>query len=305
MDRRLFLKKTGSALALSAIGGVSLKAFDAGDIYKLTILHTNDTHSRIEPFPDDGGRFSGMGGVEPRSRLIDRVRAVEEHVLLVDAGDVFQGTPYFNLFNGELEMRLMTRLGYEASVPGNHDFDKGIENLALQLKHANFPMVISNYGLENTPLKGVMPPRHIIQKGAIKIGIVGAGLHLEGFVTPKMYGDIQFLDTVSEIDKHAAILKHDEKCHLVICLSHLGYQYREDKISDMRLAADSSYVDIIIGGHTHTFLDEATIVPNKKGNPVSVNQAGWGGIQLGRLDVYFERNFKKKCVTCRNEWVKS
>jgi len=305
MDRRLFLKKTSTTLALSALGGISLKAIEAGDVYKLTILHTNDTHSRIEPFPEDGGRFSGMGGVEPRSRLIDHVRTFEEQVLLVDAGDIFQGTPYFNLFDGELEMRLMTKLGYEASVPGNHDFDKGIENLVRQLQHASFPMVISNYGLENTPLKGIMPPRHIIQKGPIRIGIVGAGLNLDGYVTPKMYGDIQFLDTVSEIDKHASTLKHDEKCHLVICLSHLGYQYKAENISDVKLAAESSFVDIIIGGHTHTFLEEATIIRNKKGNPVSVNQAGWGGIQLGRLDVYFERNLKKKCITCKNEWVKS
>lgn len=303
MDRRSFLKTSASAAVITAFGGIPLKAMSAGDTFTLTILHTNDTHSRIEPFPMDGSRYEGMAGVEPRSRLIDKIRSEVEHVLLVDGGDVFQGTPYFNLFEGELEFKLMNKLGYEASVPGNHDFDKGIQNLADQLQKATFPMVISNYDISNTPLYGLTPPRHIIQKGPFKIGLVGSGLHLDGYVTPTMYGDIRFLDTVTEIEKHASILKHDEKCDLVICLSHLGYQYSTDKISDVVLAAATSSVDIIIGGHTHTFLKEPTIIQNKVNKPVIVNQAGWAGIQLGRLDIHFERNFKNKCITCKNEWV--
>lgn len=287
-------------------GAYPLGAFNKEQLLHLTILHTNDTHSRIEPFPMDGSRYEGLGGVEPRSRLIDKIRKEVDQVLLVDGGDIFQGTPYFNLFDGELELRLMSKLGYEAGVPGNHDFDKGIDNLATQLEnHAKFPLIVSNYDLSNTPLNDIVRPRYTVQKGDIKIGIVGAGIVLDGLVTPMMYGDIQFLDTVETVDRQAEILRNEEKCNLVVCLSHLGYAYKSGKMSDVVLARESRHIDIIIGGHTHTFLDEPTIIKNKADKPVFVNQAGWGGIQLGRLDITLERNKKEVCVNCENYWVKS
>lgn len=302
MLRRDFIKIAGSGAILGTMGTFPVNAFAAGEVHRLTILHTNDVHSRIDPFPMDGGRNAGRAGVDRRYRLIEKIRKEQENVLLVDAGDVFQGTPYFNMFHGALEMQLMAQMKYEAGVPGNHDFDKGIENLAEQLPKGKFKMVVSNYGLENTALNGMTVPRHIIQKGPLKIGIVGAGLNLHGYLTENMYSGIQFLDTIKTIDQQAAILR-EEGCHLIICLSHLGYSYKDDTISDMVLGRESEHVDIIIGGHTHTFLDEPTVVKNKKGKPVVINQAGWGGIVLGRLDVQFEYNFKHKCVSCKNEYV--
>lgn len=287
-------------------GSLPLAAMPKEKLLHLTILHTNDTHSRIEPFPMDGGKYQGLGGVEPRSRLIDKIRREVDNVLLLDAGDFCQGTPYFNLFDGELEVRLMSKLGYDAGVPGNHDFDKGIDNLSKQLKaHANFPLIASNYDLSRTSLKDIVLPRHVIQKGDIKIGLVGAGIVLDGLVTPMMYGDVKFLDTVETVDKQAEILKNEEKCDLVVCLSHLGYAYQSDRMSDVVLAKESRHIDIIVGGHTHTFLDEPTIIKNKLDKPVFVNQAGWAGIQLGRLDITMERNKKDVCVNCKNYWVKS
>jgi 5'-nucleotidase len=303
MNRRIFIKRAGLGMAVSSLGALPLGAIAAKDPYKLTILHTNDTHSRIEPFPMDGSRYAGMGGAEPRQRLIKKIRSEESNVLLVDAGDIFQGTPYFNLFDGALEISLMNEMGYEASVPGNHDFDKGIPNLVTQLTQAKFPMVITNYEIGRTDLPKVMKKHLTLQKGPIKVGIVGAGIHLDGLLTPSLYGDIDFLDPITTIEAEAKILRGDHKCDLVICLSHLGHKYENNKVSDIVLAAETSSVDIIIGGHTHTFLDAPAIVRNKVKRPVTVTQAGWGGIQLGRLDVYFEKNKKNKCVSCRNEWV--
>ena len=303
MNRRLFLKQAGIGAFVSSIGAFPIEAIAAQDLFKLTILHTNDTHSRIEPFPMDGSRFAGMGGAEPRQRMIKKIRSMESNVLLVDAGDIFQGTPYFNLFDGALEISLMNEMGYEASVPGNHDFDKGIPNLAKQLSKAQFPMVITNYDVSRTELAGVMKRHLILQKGPIKVGIVGAGIHLDGLLTPTLYGDITFLDPITTIEQEASRLKSDHKCDLVICLSHLGHKYEHNKVSDLVLAAQTASVDIIIGGHTHTFLDAPVIIRNKSNKPVTVTQAGWGGIQLGKLEVYFERNKKNKCITCRNEWV--
>jgi 5'-nucleotidase len=303
MNRRSFLTKAGIGIAGTWAGAMPMQALAAPDTFKLTILHTNDVHSRIEPFPMDGSRFQGMGGVERRERIIRKVRSEEEHVLLLDAGDIFQGTPYFNMFDGELEIKLMNKLGYDASVPGNHDFDKGAENLAKQLKSAEFKMLISNYGLQDNPIKDFTSPWMIIEKGPLKIGILGTGINLYGLVTPSLYGSIEFLDTVKEVNRYAAMLKQDEKCDLVICLSHLGFRYKDSQISDCTLAAASENLDLIIGGHTHTFLDEPEVILNKIGSPVVVNQVGWAGIVLGRLDFYFEKNKRNRCFTCRNQYL--
>ncbi len=290
----------GTGLALTATAGLPLEALAAGDLYKLCILHTNDTHSRIDPFPMDGSKHQGKGGVERRGRLIRKVREQEEHVLLLDAGDIFQGTPYFNMFDGALEIQLMSSLGYDASVPGNHDFDKGIDNLATQLGKSAFPMVVTNYGVEDTPLNGITRPYLILERGPIRIGIVGAGLYLDGYVAQSFYKGLRFPDTIETVDRTAGQLKNEHGCHLVICLSHLGYEYDDNTLSDRRLAAATRHVDLIIGGHTHTFLPEAVVLPNRDNKPVIINQAGWGGIVLGRLDIYFEKNLRRRCHTCRN-----
>ncbi len=302
MNRRWFLSNLGILTGGVALGANFIPALHE-DFLRLTILHTNDTHSRVDPFPMDGGRFQGLGGVSRRLAMIERIRREAEHVLLLDAGDFFQGTPYFNLFDGEVEIQAMNACGYDVVVPGNHDFDKGAENLAVQMEQAQFSMVATNYGLKNNPLHATALPYVIIQKGPLRIGIVGAGIHLKGLVTKQLYGEIEFLDTVKTVEEKASKLKNDEGCDFIVCISHLGYSYSDDTLSDRVLAATTSSIDLIIGGHTHTFLKEPVTVANRLNNPVVINQVGWGGVQLGRLDFVFERNRKARCKTCRPIWL--
>ena len=300
MDRRSFIRQFGISTALLGAGTMPLHALGKPETIKLTILHTNDVHSRIEPFPMDGGRNQGLGGAARRAALIKKIRAEEEHVLLLDAGDIFQGTPYFNYFGGELEFKLMSKMQYDAATIGNHDFDAGIDGLHQQLPNANFPFIISNYDLSNTIMNGRTKPYLIINKGPLKVGILGVGIELDGLVPKNLIGETQYLDPIQKANHFAALLKEDEKCDYVICLSHLGFKYKENKVSDIVLAENSKHIDLIIGGHTHTFLNEPYIAKNAEQNPVYINQAGWAGILLGRLDVFFERNSKNKCIGCKN-----
>lgn len=294
-NRRDFLK----AMALGGVAlGVNLSpirlfANNTGTT-KLTILHTNDCHSHIEPFPDDDPHFAGMGGFAERAKLINDIRNKESHVLVFDAGDIFQGTPYFNFFNGELEFKLMSKMNYDATTIGNHEFDNGLDNIAKQMQHANFPFVTSNYDFSDTVLAGKTKKHIVLKKGGLKIGVLGLGIELKGLVNPKNFGKTKFLDpliTAKEISTH---LKEEKKCDFIICLSHLGYQYKGDKISDVDIAKNTEYIDLIIGGHTHTFLKQPETVYNVAKEEVTIVQAGWGGMELGRLDYFFEKGTKKK-----------
>jgi 5'-nucleotidase len=260
----------------------------AGDTQSLTILHTNDVHSRLDPFPMDGGRNQGQGGVVARSYIINEIRQQEKQVLLLDAGDIFQGTPYFNFYKGEPEIKAMTKMGYDAATMGNHDFDGGLENFATQLRHASFSILLCNYDFTGTPMENKFLPYKIIKKGKLKIGITGVGIELKGLVPDLLYGNTKYLDPIQELNKVSEHLKRNEGCDMVICLSHLGYQYKDNTVSDMLLAKETEHIDLIIGGHTHTFLDSPVVVKNKKGDDVVVNQVGWAGILLGRLDYNFQ-----------------
>ncbi|RYD76799.1 MAG: twin-arginine translocation signal domain-containing protein, partial [Sphingobacteriales bacterium] len=288
INRRGFIRAGGVASAVIAIGN-PLSLFAAGETNKLTILHTNDVHSRIEPFPMDGGRNQGLGGVAGRAALIKKIRAQEEHVLLLDAGDIFQGTPYFNLYGGELEMKLMSQMGYDAATMGNHDFDNGIEGFYKQLPNANFPILISNYDFSNTIMDKSTLPYKVFNKGSLKIGVFGIGIELDGLVNKVSYGETVYLDPIQKSNETASILKNELKCDLVICLSHLGYSYRNSKISDKLLAAATTNIDLIIGGHTHTFMETPEDVKNAAGKTTTINQVGWAGINLGRIDYIFEK----------------
>lgn len=303
MDRRQFIKRMGAGGLLLTSGALPLSAFDGPKMHQLTILHTNDVHSRIDPFPMDGGRNQGLGGASKRAALINKIRQEEEHVLLLDAGDIFQGTPYFNYFSGELEIKLMSEMGYDAATIGNHDFDAGIEGLHKQLPHANFPFIISNYDFRDTIMNGKTQPYKIFKKGPLKIGVTGVGIELDGLVPKSLFKETVYLDPIVKANEMAQVLKQEEECDLVICLSHLGYRYRNDKVSDVVLAEQSEHIDLIIGGHTHTFMDQPEVLKNRAGEPVMINQVGWAGIILGRLDIQFERSNKKTCVNCRNHWV--
>jgi 5'-nucleotidase len=264
-------------------------------VRSVTILHTNDTHSRMEPFPMDGGRNQGMGGVAARAGMIRDIRNQVESVLLLDAGDIFQGTPYFNYYKGEPEMKAMQMMGYDACTMGNHDFDGGIENFANQLSHVRFPVVICNYDFTGTPMESKYHPYTIIKKGGLKIGIIGVGIELKGLVSEDLSNGVKYLDPVAQSAYYAALLKK-KGCDMVICLSHLGFDYKNDiqKISDLKLAKASTDIDLIIGGHTHTFLNEPVRMTNKIGREVLINQVGWGGIKMGRLDYVFSSAFPNK-----------
>lgn len=287
--RRRFIRDSGLALAgVSLTNPLSALARLGEGPQRLTILHTNDVHSRLEPFPLDGGSNAGRGGIAARSALIRKIRSEQEHVLLLDAGDIFQGTPYFNIFKGEPELKAMSLMGYDAATMGNHDFDAGIGNFAEQAAaHARFPIVIGNYDFTGTPMEHRYVPRKVIRKGNLRIGITGVGIELEGLVPQQLYGSTQYLDPIAAADRQADLLRRKEGCDFVICLSHLGDAYKDAKVSDERLAQDTEHIDLIIGGHTHRFFDAPRLYRNKKGAQVAVNQVGWGGLRLGRLDYVF------------------
>lgn len=297
LSRKKFLRQSAFTAGALLAGPQLMQAGDYFKPVRLTILHTNDTHSRLEPFPMDGGRNQGLGGVAARASLIKQVRAEEEHVLLLDAGDIFQGTPYFNLYKGEPEIKAMTMLGYDACTIGNHDFDAGMENLATQLtSHANFPMLVANYDFTSTPMEHKTKPYTIFKKGPLKIGVFGVSIEGKGLIPDNLFGATQYLDPVAKANETAALLKNEKDCDMVICLSHLGYKYSEQKVSDEVLAKESENIDLIIGGHTHTFLDAPVVFKNKKGEDIIVNQVGFAGIILGRLDFEFSKFSGKKMV---------
>jgi 5'-nucleotidase len=266
----------------------------------LTILHTNDTHSNIDPFPSNHSKFPGFGGVARRFAIIEKIRKENEHVLLLDAGDIFQGTPYFNKFKGKVEMKAMSLMKYDVATLGNHDFDIGLQGFLDAKKEAEFEFVNCNYNFKNTLLDGAIAPYKIIEKGGVKIGVFGIGIELEGLVPKENFLEIKYLDPIEQANLQAEKLK-SLGCELIICLSHLGYAYNTNKVSDLKLAAQTKNVDIIIGGHTHTFLEQPTRVSNLDGEMVTINQVGWGGIQLGRIDVEISSN---RQFLCKNQSIK-
>ena len=293
----------GGIMLLS--GSFPASALATAATTKITILHTNDVHSRIEPFPNDGGRYAGLGGAARRAALIERIRALEPNVLLFDSGDMFQGTPYFNQFGGELEFKLMSRMGYNAATIGNHDFDAGIDGLVNQLKHANFPLISSNYEVADTPLNSNVYTSKIFNIAGIRIGVFGLGIELAGLVPKSLYGDVRYVDPVGVANATALHLRKERNCDYVVCLSHLGYEYSGSQISDRKLASITRHVDLILGGHTHTLLDEPVIVKNEAGQNVLINQVGWAGIALGRIDVYFRPGKKGVAFASRNMFINS
>ncbi len=293
-SRRDFIKGLTGLAVTAGITGIPGLIEANSKLIKLTILHTNDVHSHVDPFPENHPKFPGMGGVARRSAIIKKIRKEQKNVLLFDAGDMFQGTPYYNMFGGELELKLMSKMGYDAATIGNHDFDNGIDSLSQQLINAQFPLINSNYDFEGTSMHGKSHPYKIFKKEGLRIGVFGLGIKLVGLVDKRNYGSTQYLDPVNSALNISSYLKEQKKCHLVVCLSHLGYEYKEDKISDTRLAASSKHIDLIIGGHTHTFLDEPVKIKNKNGQNVLVTQAGWAGLRLGRIDYHFEKQTGKK-----------
>jgi len=289
MKRRHFIKQTAAAGSLIGLSGIAMSTTSLIPKKHITILHTNDVHSHIEPFAANDPKYANQGGVARRLTLINSVRKENPNVLLLDAGDIFQGTPYFNFYGGELEFKLMSMLGYDAATIGNHDFDNGVGGLAQQMPHASFELLSANYDFTNTIMEGLTKPYRVFVKDGIRIGVFGIGIQLEGLVNKRQFKETKHLDPIELTDDMTRILKEEEACDLIICLSHLGYDYsNKELISDLKLAAATKDIDLIIGGHTHTFLDKPTITQNKEGNIVLVNQVGWGGIHVGRVDFHLD-----------------
>ncbi|MGZ5210167.1 MAG: bifunctional metallophosphatase/5'-nucleotidase [Kaistella sp.] len=310
MNRKKFLRTIGGGtlamtLAPNLLLAENIKLLDQTFDYKLTILHTNDQHSRIEPFDSSYSRNPNQGGFARRAALVQKIREEEKNVLLLDSGDTFQGTPYFNFFGGELEFKLMSMMGYDASTMGNHDFDNGLEGFKKVQPNAKFPFICSNYDFKNTILDGQTLPYKVFNKNGIKVGIFGVGIELAGLVGKKNYGETVYQNPVEIAQHYSDFLRNDKKCDLVICLSHIGYDYRDDsnKISDKILAAKTEGIDLILGGHTHTFLPEPQTFMNRAGKNVMVNQVGWAGLLLGKINFYFDKNKKVKNISWNNQVI--
>ena len=285
-NRRSFLKRV-------SLGAVGLTMFNhkllaEEDLIKLTILHTNDMHSRIEPF--SSGKFKGFGGMAQRASIINEIRKKEKNVLLFDAGDIFQGTPYFNYYGGEIEFKLMSEMKYDAATLGNHDFDNGLDGLKKQLKHASFPFITSNYDFKKTILRDKFKSYKVFEKQGVKIGVFGLGIKLDGLVPKQLYKETKYIDPILVANKVSDKLKNKLKCDLVVCLSHLGLKYQSNKVSDFIVAKNTKNIDLIIGGHTHTFLEKPIITTNLENKKVIINQVGWGGINIGKIDFIFKQN---------------
>lgn len=310
MNRSQFLKTIGGGtlamtLAPNLLMAENFKFLDLNSEYKLTILHTNDQHSRIEPFEGSYTRNPNQGGFARRAALIQKIRSEEKNVLLLDSGDTFQGTPYFNFFGGELEFKLMSMMGYDASTLGNHDFDNGLAGFKKVQPNAKFPFICSNYDFKNTILDGQTISYKVFNKNGIKVGIFAVGIELAGLVGKKEYGETEYQNPVEVAQHYSEFLRNDKKCDLVICLSHIGYEYKDnpDKICDKILAAKTDGIDLILGGHTHTFLPEPQSFINRKGKNILVNQVGWAGLLLGKLDFYFDKNKNVKNISWNNQVI--
>jgi 5'-nucleotidase len=294
--RRDFLKFTlGTTAMLYGFNADAREALSEKGVEELCILYTNDQHSRIEPFPANDPKFANEGGFAKRAAVIEQLRKEHKNILLLDAGDIFQGTPYFNYYHGELEYKLMSIMGYDATTFGNHDFDLGTENLIQQFPHASFDFINCNYDFSNSALHHhkKISPYKIYKRGRLKIGVLGVGIQLKDLVDQKYCEGIQYRNPVEYANNISTILKKDEKCDYIICLSHLGYKYDSGKICDTLFAEQTKYIDLIIGGHTHTFLEEPSVHKNAEGLAVQVTQVGWAGIWLGKIDLLFSDYTKK------------
>jgi 5''-nucleotidase/2'',3''-cyclic phosphodiesterase and related esterases len=260
----------------------------AGDSIRVVILHTNDTHSQIEPTVISNLETSDMGGAARRLGMLQNIRGEEKNVLLFDAGDFCQGTPYFNFHNGRVEIDAMNRMNYDAVTLGNHEFDNGIDTLVAVLKNAKFPIVSSNYDVSQTPLKEFVKPYIIIKKFGLKIGVMAINVNPASLVMQNNYKGLIYNDPLVVAQQTSEFLKKKKKCDLVICLSHLGYSLRDNVPDDIKIAQNTQYIDVIIGGHSHSLLQNASET-NLDGKKVVIAQMGKSGLYLGKIDLTLEK----------------
>jgi len=260
----------------------------------LVILHFNDTHSRIEPFPPNDARNADKGGVVRQLSYIQDVRKESKNVLVFHSGDMVQGTPYFNLFEGEVEIAAANRMKLDASCLGNHEFDNGLVFLSRMIRQAKYPYIATNLDFTGTPVEGLTKKYLILKRDGLKIGIIGLTINPDGLVAKKSFEGVKYLDPLESANNMAAFLKKEKKCDLVICLTHLGYYPEEDEWGDITLAKNSRNIDIILGGHSHTFLQQPDSRLSRDGKEVVINQTGAYGINVGRLNILMDNKKKIK-----------
>jgi 5'-nucleotidase len=292
-SRRSFITNTILGAGAVSLGILPEELFASGDFIKLSVVHTNDMHCHFDPFPETDAEYAGRGGIVRLASVVEKYRAENPNLLLLDAGDMFQGTPFFNYFKGDLIMKVMSKMGYDAGTIGNHEFDNGLDDILSALRFANFPFVSSNYDFSDTILANKVESYHILKKSGIKIGLYGLGIELNGLVLKKNFGETQYLDPVQTGLKMEKLLKFEHSCDLIICLSHLGLSFESNRISDKKFAPQTQYTDLIVGGHTHTFLDSPLVLKNSVDKPVLINQAGWAALAVGKIDFVFDREKKK------------
>lgn len=270
---------------LTVLAVVASMAF-AQKTQQLVILHTNDTHSQIEPTDAAASRNADMGGYARRLGVINEIRKQEPHVVLVDAGDFSQGTPYYNFFGGRLEVKGYNQMGYDATALGNHEFDNGMDSLAMLMTLKNFPVVVSNYDVSASRIKGYVEPWIVRKKGKLKIGIMGLGVDPTGLIMEKNYEGVVYNDPVKTAREVSDFLRNTKKCDVIICLSHLGSDSTDVKVNDFTIARNTTNIDVIIGGHSHSLLENVTTT-NAAGKKVIIAQMGRSGLYLGRIDLEF------------------
>ena len=277
---------------LQGLGVVFLLFFSvsvlAGPKVKLVILHTNDTHSQVEPTEKSALKTADMGGYARRMGVIQKIWSEEQHVLLVDAGDYSQGTPYFNFYNGRIEIEAMSRMKYDAGTLGNHEFDNGIDTLAVVLKNARFPLLSSNYNVDKTTLKGMIKPYLVLNRGGLRIGIMALDVNPVSLIFEKNYKGMKYEDPIEKANEISTLLKKKEKCDVIICLSHLGADTTKIEVNDFEIAHKTRYIDVIIGGHSHSMITNTT-EKNAAGKTIVIAQMAKSGLYLGRVDLEVEK----------------
>ncbi len=257
---------------------------------KLVLMYTNDTHSAVMPLSKnlDDTLTAGRGGYLRRMAMLREERAREPELLLFDSGDFSQGSPYYTLFHGDVEVELMNMMGYDAAAIGNHEFDFGLDNMARLFRKASFPVVCANYDFDGTPLEGIVKPYVILHRRGLKIGVFGLSPRLEGLVAKDKYEGVRFNDPVATARRVATLLKEEERCDVVVCLSHLGWRQSPPDVDDSTMVAGARCIDVVLGGHSHTYFDEPVYVRDADGRSVPVDQNGKHGIFVGRMVLTVE-----------------
>ena len=253
---------------------------------QLVILHTNDTHSQIFPItpqlPDT--MKAGRGGFLRRLVMLKEERSKHPDLIYFDSGDFFQGSAYFTMFKGDVEIGLMNQMGIDASTIGNHEYDFGLENMAAMFKKANFPILCANYDFTGTPMEGVTKPWIIVKRNGVKIGVFAVCPKLKGLVSDKNCPGVKYLDPAKVALETATMLKQEKKCDIVVCLSHLGWESNRGE-DDQYMIQNSRNIDLVLGGHTHTYMQQLEHWNNMDGKPIPVDQNGKSGIFVGKMVI--------------------